>query len=261
MESRFAPVSLASAPLVLYAGQVFWPNALAMIDIPQDFRAMLQKYDLLNEFIHRQRIGQLIDAELMANRDSINAQLGHHSITSEDVTAVHSDRSEEKSTVETYRNKLSRYKQNQFSGLAKVFFLKNRQTFDMVSYGHICVAERSMAYELYFRILDDAQSFWSLATQYSQDPSVYHGGVIGPVRVSEIAPAFADQLLAMKPATVCQPFLLDELWHMLYLSRYQRSALTAEVYRQIIDILFDQHIAERLDKLEVEFTQPSSRCQ
>jgi hypothetical protein len=215
---------------------------------------MLQKYDLLDEFMRCQLIDQIIESESTPDKQPSRILLEQHTSTLAEAKADHLPCSKEISSVDVNTDKLRRYKEKTFSGLAKTYYLKNRCSFDVVLYGYICVAERSLAYELYFRIIDDAQSFWSLATQYSQDSSCYSGGVIGPIRVSNLAPAIADQLLAMKPQAVCQPFLHDDCWHMLYLARHQRSALTNKIYSQIIDILFNQEIAKQIELLKAELT-------
>lgn len=226
----------------------------AMFQIPKNLLLLLQKYNLLDEFLRCQLIDQIIESEPIPDKKPSRILPDQDTSTLAEAKADRLPHSNEISSVEVNTDKLSRYKEKNFSGLAKTYYLKNMRSFDVALYGYICVAERPFAYELYFRITDDTQSFWSLATQFSQDSSSYSGGVIGPIRVSKLSPVIADQLLAMKPQSVCQPFHHDGCWHILYLARYQRSALTKKVYSQIIDMLFNQKIAKQIELLKAELT-------
>jgi hypothetical protein len=224
-----------------------------MLDVPADLLAILNQYELLDDFIRRKLIEQIVNTQnsLVSNSSLLNAE--------SDITKQKNQKSNSSELLEakiiaqqTRQDRLNQYKFKNYSSLAKAHYLKNRNLYDMFLYGLISTQDRSMAFELYFRVVDDRQSFWDLATTYSQDTSRFTGGVIGPIRACNVAPIIADQLLALKPRTVCQPFLFNDHWHILYLARYIRSALSRELHVQIIDSLFNQHLDEQIERCKGE---------
>lgn len=102
------------------------------------------------------------------------------------------------------------------------------------------------------------EAFDKLVAEVSDAPSKANGGLIGPIRTTELAQALREQLVRLKPGEVGEPIRTEKGYLLLKLEQHVPASVMpfAEAREQIADRLFDQRrraeLAKYLKKLRAE---------
>ncbi|MGF1487406.1 MAG: peptidylprolyl isomerase [Prochloraceae cyanobacterium] len=106
--------------------------------------------------------------------------------------------------------KLAKFKQNTWGPQLESEFLQHKTRLDRVIYSLIRTKDPGIAQELYFRLLDEENSFSDLAKTYSQGPEANTGGLVGPVEIGALHPQLGKILVNNKPGEIIPPLALGE---------------------------------------------------
>ncbi|WAL61009.1 peptidylprolyl isomerase [Thermocoleostomius sinensis] len=147
--------------------------------------------------------------------------------------------------------KIHLFKQQQWGNQLETYFVERQRSLMQVVYSLIRTPDRDIAYELYFRLQANEQSFANLAAQYSQGPEAETGGLVGPVELGTYHPDFA-QLLANCPLGVVSPPLqLDDRFVVLRVEARIPAQLDATVQQRLLDEQLEHWLSEQMQSIEL----------
>jgi parvulin-like peptidyl-prolyl isomerase len=143
--------------------------------------------------------------------------------------------------------KLAKYKAQRWNSVLESDFLKYKPQFDRYTYSLLRHQSAELTRELYFRILEQEQTFAELAAQYSEGIEAKTGGLIGPVAASTLHPALVQILSHSQPGQLCPPQRLGE-WNLIVrLEQHQSAQLTETVRQQLLEQRYQTWLNEQLE--------------
>jgi parvulin-like peptidyl-prolyl isomerase len=113
----------------------------------------------------------------------------------------------------------------------------------------IRVKDIDVAEEIYFRLESEEATFVELAPLYSQGIEAKTKGISGPVELGKLDPILANALITLQPEAVHPPLAIGEWWVILQLETFIRAELDDELRHFLTEELFNQWIAEEVQKL------------
>ena len=128
------------------------------------------------------------------------------------------------------------------------YFLKRKEYLDLVSYSLLRVKEKSLANELYLRIKENEAEFCDLASKYSQGPEKNHGGIVGPVPITQPHFQLGRLLKTIQPGKLCAPTFIDSWWVLVRLEELKNASLDESVALKLSLELGDKYIAKLLNE-------------
>lgn len=142
------------------------------------------------------------------------------------------------------QSKIAKFKEVQWGNKVEHYFFQERKRqLDQIIYSIINHQNYDVIQELYFRIIDEKQSFAELAAEYSQTPEAQVKGVIGPVALGKLQPNLAKLLMFYNPGTIITAQLGD--YHTLLKVESIIPATFEESMRQrMMQELFDQWLQQ-----------------
>lgn len=132
---------------------------------------------------------------------------------------------------------LRTYKYEKYTHLVQDIFIDRKIHLDKVMYSFIRTRQRSKAYELYLRIVEEEASFADLASQYSEGIEQQVNGLIGPIELGRINPNIAERLRISKSGQLWEPFVEDGWWVILRLEKSLPASLDDSMKERIINDL------------------------
>ncbi len=90
--------------------------------------------------------------------------------------------------------RVQRFKQLMWGHQLELYFVERKSQLDRVIYSLIRAQDKELVNELYFRIQAGEQSFFELASSYSEGDEAKMGGLIGPVEFGKLPQDLADFL-------------------------------------------------------------------
>jgi parvulin-like peptidyl-prolyl isomerase len=148
--------------------------------------------------------------------------------------------------------KIEQFKQTTWSNRLQSYFLKRKGRLDKVIYSLLRVKDAGTAQELYFRLVDDQQSFDDLAREYSEGPEAQTGGLLGPVDLGTPNPALARMLSVSQPGQLWPPTPLGNWFVIVRLEKFLPAQLDEPMQRQLLDELFNTWLKEQLQAVSLE---------
>ncbi|MDX2085318.1 MAG: peptidylprolyl isomerase [Candidatus Melainabacteria bacterium] len=140
-------------------------------------------------------------------------------------------------------------------------FLSQKAGYDRVIFGAIMVTESALAQQLFVQLTEQHQDFYQLALSHSKGYNADQGGMIGPVTVLSLHPAFRERLLALTPGQVSSPFSVQPgKWLMTRLYRLEQMTLTQALSSKIRDQLFDQWLQRQMALATVSLEKRVNDC-
>ena len=106
--------------------------------------------------------------------------------------------------------RIEKFKQATWGNKVESYFLSCKFQLDKVIYSLIRTQDMALAQELYFRILEQEESFADLACKYSQGSEAQTGGCVGLVELSSCHPTLAKMLTHSQPRQLSTPIQIGE---------------------------------------------------
>lgn len=148
--------------------------------------------------------------------------------------------------VATRRLKIEKFKQQRWENVLKSHFLQRKGQLDKVSFSIIRVSDKDLAQELYFRIQDQEQSFGELAKQYSEGTEANLGGMVTPLELGTLPPAFAQLLQNRQPGDLLPPFPMGDSVVIIQINQVIPSTLDAMTRQRLLNELFQTWLQKQI---------------
>jgi hypothetical protein len=145
--------------------------------------------------------------------------------------------------------KLQKFKTSKWETLVESHFCQRKLQLDRVVFSMIRVKDIDMAEEIYFRLDAEESTFVEQAPLYSQGIEAKTKGISGPVELGKLDPILANALITLQPHEVHPPLAIGEWWVILQLEAIIRAELDEELRHYLTEELFNQWIAEEVQKL------------
>ena len=145
--------------------------------------------------------------------------------------------------------KIEKFKQATWGHKLESYFLSCKSQLDMVIYGLIRTQDMAIAQELYFRILEQEESFAEIARKYSQGSEAQTDGCIGPVALSSCHPTLAKMLSHSQPGQLWTPMQIGEWIVIVRLEKLIPAQLDETMRQQLLNELFAQELQKQLNQL------------
>lgn len=158
-------------------------------------------------------------------------------------------KSDQLAALATRNLKIEKFKQATWGNKVESYFLSCKSQLDMVIYSLIRTQDMAIAQELYFRILEQEQSFAELASKYSQGSEAQTNGCIGPVALSSCHPTLAKMLTHSQPGQLWTPMQIGEWVVIVRLEKLIPAQLDETMRQQLLNDLFAQELQNKLEQL------------
>lgn len=157
--------------------------------------------------------------------------------------------------------KIEKFKIANWRNQVESYFLNNKASLDRVIYSLIRTKDLGIAQELFFRIQAGEQSFAECAKEYSQGSEAQTSGLVGPVDLNTPHPTIAKILSTSQLGEVLPPIQLGEWVVILRLEKLIRAQLDDSVQQQIINRLFENWLAEQVNKVQIDWIDEDSQLE
>ncbi len=157
--------------------------------------------------------------------------------------------------------KIEKFKIATWGNQVESYFLNNKTSLDRVIYSLIRTKDLGIAQELFFRIQAGEQSFAECAKEYSQGPEAQTSGLVGPVDLNTPHPTIAKMLSKSELGEVLPPIQLGEWVVILRLEKLICAQLDDGLYQQIINRLFENWLAEQVNKVQIDWIDEDSQLE
>jgi parvulin-like peptidyl-prolyl isomerase len=145
--------------------------------------------------------------------------------------------------------RIEKFKQATWGHRLSSHFLDRKASLDRVIYSIIRTKNSEQASEIYFRLQAREQSFYDLAHEFSREPEVQYGSVIGPIELGKIPTKLAQQLYGGHAGQLLFPFSLGEWIVIVQLEEILPVSLDEDMRQRLLDELFAVWLQEELAKL------------
>lgn len=152
---------------------------------------------------------------------------------------------DEDALVRSY--KLQRFKQSKWQHHLQSHFLQRKAQLDQVVYSMIRTQDEGLAYELYFRIQENEQTFAEAAV-YGEGPESITDGRIGPVELGSLNPGFARLLATRQVGQLMLPVNVKGCFLVLRVEAKIPAQFNEATQQRLLDELFEDWMQERLSQ-------------
>ncbi len=199
-----------------------------------------------------QSLGQAVmtEEEAAASREQFFAQ---QRIDSQEALqrwmAQHGISLEQLGPLATRSLRVEKFKEATWGPKLESYFLGRKGQLDKVIYSLIRTQDMGIGQEIYFRVLEEEQSFAELARTYSQGPEAQTDGLIGPVELSVPHPTLAQMLSVSQPGQLWPPTRIGEWMVVVRLERFIPAQMDESMRRRLLNELFTAWIDEQTAQL------------
>lgn len=144
--------------------------------------------------------------------------------------------------------KIEKFKQATWGHKLESYFLSCKSQLDMVTYSLIQTRDMDIAQELYFRILEQEESFAEIARKFSQ-AEVQINAPIGPVVLSSCHPTLASMLSHSHPGQLWTPSQIGEWVVIVRLEKLIPAQFDETMRQQLLNELFAEELQKQLNQL------------
>ena len=148
---------------------------------------------------------------------------------------------------------LNKYCKDHFSHKVESIFLERKNDLDIVVYSLIRTQNKTLANELYFRILGKEDEFGNLAAKYSEGPEKNSRGVIGPINTSKSHPLLTELLRTSPVGIVQPPVSVGNSYLVVRVELYEPAQLDNLMREKMRQELFEQWIEKETSKIRNHF--------
>ncbi len=145
--------------------------------------------------------------------------------------------------------KINKFKETTWANQVGSYFLERKNQLDRVSYSLIRTKDAGLAQELYFRILEEEQTFGELAREYSEGKEAHSNGFLGPIALGNAHPMIAGKLLSSKPGQLSAPIKIDEWFVIIRLEKSMPAQLNDSMRQRLLHELFEMWLHEQMNQL------------
>lgn len=139
--------------------------------------------------------------------------------------------------IATRNLKIEKFKQERWGNGMTSYFLRRKGQLDKVFFSIIRVADMGLAQELYFR-LEEGQSFAELAKTYSQGTEAEAGGVVPPLEIGSLPPAFEQIFASRSSGDILPPFPLGKEFVIIKIEQKTSAQLDAMTRQRLLNEQF-----------------------
>lgn len=148
----------------------------------------------------------------------------------------------------TRKLRIEKFKQATWGHKLSSYFLHRKKQLDKVIYCVIRTKDMGLAKELYFRILEEEQTFGELAKEYSQGQEALTGGLTGPVELAVLPRPLADMLSVSQNGQLWPPIRLGEWLLIVRLEKFIPAQLDGQMHQRLLNELFEAWLKEQLNE-------------
>lgn len=140
-----------------------------------------------------------------------------------------------------------------FSKKINPFYFANRDRFTEACLYEITLTDADLALELYYALAEQEITFAQVAEQYCQDLELRRaGGYRGRLSCRQLPKAIATAIFAAQPPQLLKPIPIGKQYHLIYLLEKQIPDLDAQMQQTILDLLFQEWLANQRKMATVE---------
>ncbi|MBD2464589.1 peptidylprolyl isomerase [Oscillatoria sp. FACHB-1407] len=151
-----------------------------------------------------------------------------------------------------YGFKVRKLKEDVTANRLQEYFIERKVFLDRVVLSRIIVADQELADELKSQILEGAK-FEQLAREYSLTDDKVMNGMVGPVSRGTMPDILRSAIDLAKPGDVVGPLGMEGRWGLFRIEEILSATLDdAQVKQGLQDELFEQWLAERIQKLPIK---------
>jgi parvulin-like peptidyl-prolyl isomerase len=145
--------------------------------------------------------------------------------------------------------KIEKFKRATWGDRLKAYFLSHQKRLDKVVYSLIRTKDMGIAQELYFRIVEEEQSFSDLARDYSQGLEAHTNGLLGPFELGCINPQIARLLNVSQIGQVWGPICVEGWWMIIRLEKFLPACFDEVMSQRLDRELFETWLCEQHNRL------------
>ena len=135
-----------------------------------------------------------------------------------------------------------------YSSKVNAYFLDNRAQLEQLVYGVIRLSDQGLAQELYLRLMDDDESFFELAKEFSRGIEKHTMGIVGPMRRSEMHHSLAEAIDKLKANEIAPPIRIGSLSVLICLIHREEAVLDEKTKVQLFKEMFEKDLTESVDR-------------
>ena len=139
-------------------------------------------------------------------------------------------------------NKIKQFFLKNFKSVAKEFFIKNKSSYDKVTYSLIRNSNFQLSKELYLQIEGKEENIYELAAKYSEGDEKFSKGIIGPVPISQSHDIIRQKISSCKEGELLEPFKIDNWWIIFKLEKLFQTSFSDQIELKICRDLFEKSI-------------------
>ena len=152
----------------------------------------------------------------------------------------------------TRKLKIEKFKRATWEKELPGYFIGRKSKLDKVVYSKIINQDRGIAQEIYFRLVEEEESFAELARQYSQEPRANVNAIVGPIKICSLNPQLAQLLLNSKPGQISPPICCHNAFMIVRLEQIISAVLDESMRCQLYHELFESWLAQQCSKMHYQ---------
>ncbi len=172
----------------------------------------------------------------LTDETAIEAWCQHHEMTTEQLEVL---------AIRQF--KIHKFKEQTWADRVGSYFLQRKNQLDRVIYSLIRTKNSGLAQELYFRILEEEQTFGELAREYSEGTEADSNGLLGPIALGNAHPQIAQKLMMSKPSELSAPIKIDDWFVIIRLEKPMPAQLDNSMRQRLLNELFEIWLHEQMN--------------
>ena len=210
----------------------------------EDIIPLLNKYGMLSQLAYEDIIDRAIaQIECTPQEIAIASQLWQHQ-QSKSKTAL----GDMASAIR--KLKIKKFKQQTWGDRVPAYFARRKKQLDRVTYSLVKTRQIEVAREIYFRLIEQEQTFAELSAELTQEcsgnPLVEVSEALGWVELGTLPSAIAENLSSVRAGSISAPILVGNHYLILRLDKYVCARCDCAMEKRLIDELFARWMQQQL---------------
>ena len=139
-------------------------------------------------------------------------------------------------------NKINKFFLKNFKSAAKEFFIKNKSSYDKVTYSLIRNSNSQLAKELYLQIDAKEANIYDLAAKYSEGEEKFSKGIVGPVPIIQSHEIIRQKINNSREGELLEPFKIENWWIVFKLEKMFQTTFSDQIELKICRDLFEKSV-------------------
>lgn len=144
--------------------------------------------------------------------------------------------------------RIRKFQQKQWGKTLYSYFLQRKYDLDRVIYSRIRLQDQNVAQELYFRLIEEEQSFTELAHLYSEELTAEPGGKVGPIALGKLHPHLAQRFYGARPGQLWAPMRIDKWIEIVRLEAFLPVQLDESMRQMLLNELLEHWLQDQLSQ-------------